>query len=324
MMKNISILIVIVSLGITSCIPYKEIDIQYIKEPIVQLPGIIKNPIILINLYEQKGLTEKDRFDYALDSLAAEEAANAVKENLSNSPWFENSMLPIRRYFRHDNTKYIKPLTWGEVSSVSANDSSNLIISLEYMKVDEFVDSYKTLQDGVDYFYGSLSASIYCYWRIYDIDRNKIPFGELYRDTLVWESRDWIPVKVGNQLPGHFAASAYIGGDCGDKMAKKIAPIWLNDKRLLFHIGSKEMETAALFAINGQWLEAASEWQKVLTMKNRKLCAKAAFNLALANEMLGKFDLVLEWLKKSSAYYPLPEIDNYTITIQDRINNSFK
>jgi len=107
-------------------------------------------------------------------------------------------------------------------------------------------------------------------------------------------------------------------------MASKIAPIWLNDKRLLFHIGSKEMEKAALFAINGQWIEAASEWQKVFALKNRKLCAKAAFNMALANEMLGKFDLALEWLIKASNYYPLPEVDNYTITIQDRINNSLK
>lgn len=323
-MKNISILVALLCLGITSCIPYKEIDIQYVKETKIELPNSIKNPIVLINFYEQKGFTDKERFDYAIDSLAAEEAANAMRENLSNSPWFENSTLPIRKYVRHDNTKYIKPLTWGEISSVLANDSSNLIISLEYIKVDEFVDAYKTQQDGMDYFYGSLSASIYCYWRIYDVVRKKIPFGELYRDTLVWDSRDWTPVKVGNQLPGHFAASAYIGADCGDKMAKKIAPIWLNDKRLLFHIGSKEMEKAALFAVNGQWLDAAAEWQKVLNFKNRKLCAKAAFNMALANEMLGKFDLSLEWLKKSSNYYPLPEIDSYTITIQDRINNSLK
>lgn len=323
-MKNILIIIAIISLGITSCIPYKEIDIQYIKKNKFDLPENISNPIILVNLYQKPLLNNKERFDYAIDSLSAEEAAGAMKENLENSPWFEGFNLPIRNYFRNDNSKYIKPIVWENINSIASQDSSNLIISLEYIKVNENTDAYKTQVDGMDYFYGSLNANVYCYWRIYDLAKKKIPFGELYKDTLIWENRDWMPVKVGNQLPGYFSAAAYVGNECGTKMAAKIAPIWLNDKRLLFHIGSKEMEKAALFAINGQWIEAASEWQKVFVLKNRKLCAKAAFNMALANEMLGKFDLALEWLKKATNYYPLPEIDTYTITIQDRINNSLK
>ncbi len=323
-MKNLTIIIAIISLGITSCIPYKEIDIQYIKKNKFDLPANISNPIILVNLYQKPLLNDKESFEFAIDSLAAEEAAGAMKENLENSPWFEGFNLPVRKYFRNDNSKYIKPISWENIYSIASHDSSNLIISLEYIKVNETTDAYKTQVDGVDYYYGCLNANVYCYWRIYDVVKKKIPFGELYKDTLIWENRDWIPVKVGNQLPGYFSAAAYVGNECGTKMAAKIAPIWLNDKRLLFHIGSKEMEKAALFAINGQWIDAALEWQKVFALKNRKLSAKAAFNMALANELLGKFDLALEWLKKATNYYPLPEIDSYTITIQDRINNSLK
>lgn len=320
-MKRISLFLSIISLGITSCIPYKEIDIQYIKKSSLELPENVLNPIILINLYNNPLLDKKERFEFAIDSLASEEAAISLKENLKNSPWFDGFNLPIKKYFRNDNSKYIKPIGWNDINSIAQNDSSNLLISLEYIKVNESTDSYKTQLDGVDYYYGYLNTSVYCYCRIYDVQKKKIPFGELYKDTLNWDNHDWVPVKIGSQLPGYFSAAAYAGTECGEFMAKKIAPIWLNDKRLLFHIGSKEMERAALFAINGQWLDAASEWQKVFASKNKKLCSKASFNMALANEMLGKFDVALEWLTKASNYYPLPEIDSYTITIHDRINN---
>jgi hypothetical protein len=61
-----------------------------------------------------------------------------------------------------------------------------------------------------------------------------------------------------------------------------------------------------------------------LSLNKRKLCAKASFNLALASEMLGKFDLAIEWLRKAKKYYPLPEIETYKLTLEERINNSIK
>lgn len=323
-MKIFNIIICLFVLGFTSCIPYKEIDIQYLNKPEISIPSNFNKPLILVNLYQNKKADKKDRFEFAIDSLAAEEAAISLKENLNSSPWFSGLELPIRKFFRNDNSKYIKPLAWDTIKSISNPDSIDLIISLEYIKVNEFADSYKTQVDGIDSYYGSLNASIYCYWRVYDIIKNQIANGYLYRDTLTWDSKDYIPVTVGNQIPGYFSASAYAGDECGEKYASKIAPIWQNDKRLLFHIGSKEMETASTFAIKGQWIEAAAEWQKVFTLNKRKLSAKAAFNLALANEMLGKFDIALEWLMKAKKMYPLPEINTYTSTIEERINNSQK
>jgi len=323
-MKIFKIIACLFVLGFTSCIPYKEIDIQYLNKPEISIPSDFNKPLILVNLYESKKGDRKVRFDYAIDSLAAEEAAIALKETLNNSPWFEGLELPIRKYFRNDSSKYIKPIPWKTIKNIVKQDTADLVISLEYIKVIEITDSYKTQVDGIDYYYGSISVPIYCYWRVYDIAKGQIPNGYLYRDTLLWDSKDFIPVKVGLQLPGFFSASAYAGNECGEKYANRIAPVWQNDKRLIFHNGSKEMEVASILVVNGQWIEAAAEWQKVFALNKRKLSAKAAYNLALANEMLGKFDIALEWLRKAKKLYPLPEIDSYTATIEGRIYNSLK
>ncbi len=323
-MKTFYIICFLTILGMSSCIQYKEIDIQYLNKPEISIPNNFSNPIILINLSENKISDRKDRFDYAVDSLAAEEAALTLKEILNNSPWFEGLKLPIRKYYHNDNSKYIKPIPWEVIKNIANRDSADLVVSLEYIKIIEKTDSYRTQLDGVDYYYGSLNLPIYCYWRVYDIAKKQIPNGHLYRDTLLWDAKDFIPVTIGNQLPGYFSASAYAGNECGEKYANKIAPIWQNGKRILFHTGSPEMIAANLFAIKGQWIEAATEWQKVIILNKRKLSAKAAFNLALANEMLGKFDIALEWLRKAKKIYPLPEIDNYIITIESRIEKTLK
>lgn len=307
-------------LGFTSCIPYKEIDIQYLNKPEEVIPSDFSKPLILINSYAYRGNTKKDKFEYALDSVASQEAALSLKENLLNSPWFENLTIPIRNNQRVDNSKYIKPLTWNDLTEIASKDTADLVISLEYMKVMVNTDSYRTRNNEIEYYYGYLSMPVYCYWRVYDLAKKQIPSGYLYQDTLFWDTTDWIPVGIGNQLPGYFSASAYAGGDSGEKYARKITPVWNDDKRIFFHSGSKEMDKAALYAIKGLWIDAASEWQKVFALNKNKLSAKAAFNLALANEMLGKFDISMEWLRKSKKYYPLPEIDDYKATIEERIN----
>ena len=323
-MRTILIIDLLILLGFTSCIPYKEIDIQYLNKPEISIPSDFNKPLVLINYYAKKSKDKKEDFEYAIDSVASEEAALSIKENLHSSPWFDDIDIPISRYTRKDSSKYIKPLPWNTISSIAKRDSADIVISLEYIKIAETSDSYRTQENEVEFYYGYLSVPIYCYWRIYDLSKKKISNGYLYRDTLYWDSKDWTPVSVGNQLPGYFTAAAYAGNECGEKYAEKIAPSWVNDKRVLYYLGSKELESAAIHAIKGDWIESATIWQQIYAQKKGRLSARAAFNLALANEMNGKLEIALDWLKDAKKLYPLPEIDKYWKILCERITNSNK
>ncbi len=319
-METIGRIVVIVSLAITSCIPYKELNIQVLNKPELKIPNDFKKPLILVNLYPKYGIDKRSRMEWDLDSVAATEAAYSLSEMLANSPWFNGFSTPVGYYSRRDTSKVIKQLGWNTLRSITANDSTDLIISLEYMKVDPEVNAYPTWEGEMKYYVGYLEYPVYCYWRIYDLNRKQVPSGYLYRDTLIWDAKDWVEIRVGDQLPGYFSAAAYAGHDVATKYASMIAPVWSDDLRKIFHSGSREMQTAYGFARNGEWIDAAAQWQRIIAARKGKLAAKAAFNLALANEMLGNFDIALEWLRQAKKSDPfLLEIDEYKTVIESRL-----
>jgi tetratricopeptide (TPR) repeat protein len=95
----------------------------------------------------------------------------------------------------------------------------------------------------------------------------------------------------------------------------------MDEQRIYFTRGSKEMRKAVEYVTDNNWLDAAGYWQLVIQKPQIKpeTAAKAAFNLAVANEMEGNFDMALEWLNKSSEKYPIPEEPWYRKLLELRI-----
>jgi len=87
----------------------------------------------------------------------------------------------------------------------------------------------------------------------------------------------------------------YLGNSFGAKMI----PTWIPTDRMYYKSRNSDMLKAEKFAIDQDWLKAAEIWNKQAKNKNRKIAAKACFNMALACEMEGKPDLAIAWLVKS-------------------------
>ncbi|MDR0419371.1 MAG: DUF6340 family protein [Prevotellaceae bacterium] len=102
-------------------------------------------------------------------------------------------------------------------------------------------------------------------------------------------------------------------------IASNINVHWLADSRVYYSSGSKNMRKAEEYANTYSWSEAMALWQNDVNTKNEKLSAKAAFNMALACEMMGLFDVAIDWLKYAEARFPkLPLVKNYQIVLQRR------
>lgn len=319
-LKN-SIVIAINLILVSACIPYRSIDIQYYDKPKQIMPITSGKVLILANLYHRELPNKKAMMDWALDSVAALEATNSLGELLLISPVYEE-LAPINSiYYRNDTSKVILPLSWERIADISAkNNDAEVIISLDYMRINPYSDNIPKWENGVRSYYGYLDIAVYCYWRVYNLRSKKISNSFLHRDTLSWEASDWVEVRTGNQLPGFFTASAYAGADAAEKYAKLIAPTWNNDSRIIFNGNSKFFSQAMVFAEQGNWFDAAALWQKHTNDKNRSIAARAAFNMALANEMLGNFELALEWLSEAQKLNPkLKEIEDYRSVIEERV-----
>jgi len=84
-----------------------------------------------------------------------------------------------------------------------------------------------------------------------------------------------------------------------------LAPSWMPVERMYYTSGNPTMQMAEKFALQNEWMKAAEIWNRESKNKNKKIVAKATFNMAIACEMEGKFDLAIDWLIKS--YSALPQ-----------------
>lgn len=306
---------------ITSCVEYKVINIQTIKPAEISLPKDFSQPMVVASIYKGIEGVEESMAQAALDSIAGTEAVLVLTESLSDSPWFQGLTIPTHVHYRDDTSPYILPFAWAAVEEITKDHNADLLISLDYIKVEPKVNQYDYWEGYLQLYYGSLTERVYAYWRIYDLNNKKILGEYLYRDTLIWDKSDYRRVKVGDQLPGFFSAVSYCGYLTGSEYAKKIAPSWMNEQRLYYIKGSNEMQVAAQYADSSQWIDAANQWQKVIKNPKTKpkLAAQAAFNMAFANEMLGSFDVAVEWLNESKKFYSLEHESWYRRILELRI-----
>jgi hypothetical protein len=77
----------------------------------------------------------------------------------------------------------------------------------------------------------------------------------------------------------------------------------------------KALEHAIMF----EWEEARDIWLALTkSRKNQKMISFAAYNLAVASEMLGQIELAGEWLDLSKQYLHIPEITHYRQMLDER------
>jgi len=320
--KKIKWLVLLISL--TSCISHKYIDIEFYDSPkkTIVIPG--DSLLVVENLHLRNTDTPIRELDWALDSVASNEATDALISLLKTSPWYSGVTLSKHIYYRNDSLRVVLPLSWQVIDSLSNVYNSKIVLSLEYLKVRPHYDTYPLWRGDFKEYYGFIQVSSYTYWRIYNVETKKIDLGQLLTDTLLWEKNDWIEVTPGNQLPGIFEACAFAGADAGEQFAQLIAPQWQKDSRAIYVPNTKkEMNRAYQLAMHGNWLEAAAVWQRLSSSPNKELAAQSAFNMALANEMLGKFQLSIEWLDYAKSKYPrLKLLKEYRDILLHRIENN--
>ena len=88
-------------------------------------------------------------------------------------------------------------------------------------------------------------------------------------------------------------------GYMGYEYSRVIAPYWQNVNRAWYPEGNYAFRQAGKFAREGEWLKASEIWRKLAYGEDRRVAARASFNMALASEMQDEFDIAIEWVNRS-------------------------
>lgn len=154
--------------------------------------------------------------------------------------------------------------------------------------------------------------------RVYDAESVRFTQYIPISDTVAWEF--WMPddeetiVIPKNAFVDLQKAAVYLG----ERTSRSFLDQWETQDRVVFVYDKRAWNRAYDHALNFEWDKAMEIWLELLEGTNAKEVACAAFNLALACEMQGHFELAEKWLELSRKTYNMPETSYYLELLKDR------
>ncbi len=244
---------------------------------------------------------------------------SALNEDLDSKDFFSsiqfspNSQNSRAEFFNHFG------LTNDKINELCKTNHSNVILSLENIKVNDDLNEYFIPENGT--FLASLEVKYETVWNIYypnDFNPVKLNF----KDTLYWESESYSRQKAMAAIPKR--QDALIDGalEAGHKCANRFVPYWEKVDRYFFNSSNKLMKQGMDSVYVKNWKSAIEIWEKVYsTNKSTYIQAQAANNIAIAYEITGDIDKALDYATKS--FYSFGELQIYNssfLRLSDYLN----
>jgi hypothetical protein len=311
---------------------YMTVDV--LKPAHIDVPQEIKNVAVLNRSLPDKGEKAGNIIEGLLsgeglfnDRLGSEKCIIGVVDLLNNSPRFK-AVMPGDIDIRGTGTgAFPAPLEWQYVSELCKRYNVDALITLETFDSDSYIDfnrhEYTREEDGkkikVIEFEAELDMDIQSGWRIYHASRQEIVDENVYTDRISWDAKGPTKEAARNNLPSKGRIIEDAGYYAGQQYATRISPIWIKVSRDFYSKGNDDLETAARYAKQGRWTEAAGIWESVVNSPDPKIAGYACYNLALASEMNGDLETAISWAEKSYTSYGNKRARQYIGILKNRL-----
>lgn len=222
------------------------------------------------------------------------------------------------------------PLTWEEVEKICRDNEADALVMLEafdsnsgvsFSIRNKKVKSPEGVETVVPEHVASMRMNVITAWRIYDY-KNKVIVDEFTgTDYLDFTGVGATPQIASSNLPIKREAIKRTGYHGGSAYGYRIAPQWITLHREYYTKGSARLKEAKRFVRMNEWEAAAKIWQAAYKSSSRKESGRAAYNMALASEVLGNLEAAKEWAKKSYTEKGIKKGLSYSRAIDRRIRD---
>ena len=252
------------------------------------------------------------------DSLLINKVAEGFRNQLAVELSIDPESIPVFNHFCGETALGATLDDKEYIYSLSQESGARLLVLIDSVKLSDFqqvlpksivTSEYKT-------FY--INAEWQMIFRFFDMEKDQFTARLLFRDTLEWnviaKERDSLLIikKLSISIP---ETAQYLGS----LVARKIRPQWETQERALFSFSGRSWYKALDQAFMFEWEEAQNTWLSITKKnKNYRKVAFAAYNLAVASEMMGQIELAKEWLELANKYVNIPEIKHYTQMLNER------
>ena len=243
-----------------------------------------------------------------------------------------NRFQPIRTAERQagNGTKntFPTPLDWNTVSDICAKHQADALLSVEIFDTDFILSNLPVKIDTKDNnglvstrleFKVTGVAVINFGIRLYDA-ANRIILDE-YQTThrLNFDAQAVTLQAAMNQLLDKVEAINRASYDAGFYYGQRITPTYYQVTRYFFDKPKKELGAGVRYSEVADWQGAIEAWTKVVEKGDRKNAGRAAYNIAVAHEVLGNLEQAKQWAARSHTEFEEKDADEYFKALVARI-----
>ena len=267
------------------------------------------------------------------DKEGRRRALQGLTEALTRTPRFNVIHSGYEKIGSKTSLRLIEPMNWYEVKALCEEFRADAVLAIEMYDSDVLIETTekerkKKNKDGKEfietYFEDKMDLSVKMGWRLYD-PVNKIIIDEFTTRDEDGATADGLTKETARKnLPDVYQMARDISFVAGRLYGERIAPTWVFVNRDYYTSvkGPEQaaMEKAARMAETRDWRNAAKAWNEVIASSvDIETQGKAAYNIAIANESLGKLQNARDWAQKAYVEFGNKKAKNYIQTIETRI-----
>lgn len=266
------------------------------------------------------------------DKSGVDNAFGGLNDFLNNSPRFQVKQTNLYLAGSGIGNVFPAPLSWDAVNKICNEYQADAVCVIETYDTDTQIMPGTRLvenkgQNGIGLpkmeFYANLRAQVQIGFRLYDPARKTIRDECNFKEVLTWTGSGMSPAQALTVLLDKTAATNRVSYVIGEKYAARITPAWIRVERTYYRKGGRhEMKQAFRMAYVNDWEGAAALWSSIIPSSKRVTAGKAAYNLAIANEVLGNLDEAKAWAAKAYAQYGNKMARDYSYVLDRRIREN--
>jgi len=239
---------------------------------------------------------------------------------------------PVRTTERYtsDGTKttFPAPLNWEQVTAICSKYQTDALLSIEIFDTDFILThspvKVETKDEGgkpaIRLEYKAMGVAVINLGvRMYDAVNRQIidEYQTSYR--LNFEAQGGTLQTAMNQILDKIEATNQASYDAGFAYGERITPTYYKATRYFFDKPKKSLGAGVRYSEVADWQGAINAWMKVVNGDDQKDAGRAAFNIAVAWEVLGELEKAKEWAARSHTEFAEKDADEYYKLLNIRI-----
>lgn len=298
---------------LTSCAGTRSMQVEVMRPARISVPKNIQSLALLNRSVPTQNTTLESALSMekpAQDKDLSQECGRGLTETLAESTRFKLSRCEgTMNAADGQSLAFGAPLSWETVDSLCTKYQTDALMVLEYFDTDFAVLNpgataaaavTNVLNGGTGTVEARGTAKASAGFRIYDPKTRNILYEDRFSYSRVWRQTSSNPVEAVNKLIKKNDALFAVSYDTGSEFAMDIVPLFYWENREMYKGKKGRLEIGERQALTRDWEGALKTFAQVYEEESKqKIRAKAAFNAALACEVLGNLEQAQIWVQKA-------------------------